>query len=268
MVSGGVIRRGSRQLATLAWWVLALASASASARADGGVVAAPAEDTDLRDPWRPGLLAPGQLQLGLGGWLRLHARAVGLGPELWFGLGPRLTLGLTHGPDSDGLAAPDRGLCVRACGPRYRGAVTAHVALDDGARVLGRAAVVIDDVAPAVLAVELGLIVRWRQGRTWARLEPVLRLGLVGRDHDNRERAGVGLIAGVRLPAALSLAVAVEPRGPADETWLAGLIVPVGVELATALPADLALGLAVGTDDVLADGAGHASATLALAWRR
>ncbi len=241
---------------------VALAAAPATARADDD------RGDDVHDPWRPGLLPPGAVQLGLGGWARRADRAVGVMPELWLGVGRRLTLGLSHAPGSDGLAAPPRGACVHACPTRYRGALIAHVDLGAGDRVLGQAALVIDAVAPTAVAIELGVVARWRQGRTWARVEPALRLGVYGRALANRERAGVGLAVGVDLTAAVTLGAAVTPRGPADEHFFAGLVLPTRVELAARLPAAFTVGVAAGTDDSLAVGGGHALAALLVSWRR
>ena len=154
--------------------------------------------------------------------------------------------------------------CVHGCGPRYRGALVAHVGLGD---LLGRAALVVDDVGPTVIAVELGARAAWQQGRGWARLAPGLRLGLVGRAHDNRERLGAEVAAGFTVGDAVSLGLVVRPRGPADETFFGGLVVPAGVELTVdALP--LALGVTLGSDDVFAPGAGDLVGSLMLGWRR
>lgn len=230
--------------------VVALTAGAAAARGD--------------EPVRPRLLAPGGLQLGLGAWARASDGVVALAPEAWLGVGPRLTVGLSHGPDDDGLAAPGRGLCLRRCDPRYRGALVAHVGLGD---LVGRAAIAIDGLDPAVVAVELGARADWRGGRGWARIEPALRLGLLGRAHDNRERLGAELAAGVVL-APVRLGLRARPRGPADERFFAGLLVPADVELEVAAPGGVGLAARVGSDDVFADGAGHLVGSLMVAWRR
>lgn len=168
--------------------VLAMVPIAATA-----TIAAPAraEPTDLVA--RPLVLADGELEAQLVVEANLRARRVGrpisFAPDLWFGVTPRLTVGLIHSNRSVDQIDTGAMVCLRGaegeCDHGYRGSgLDARYAIDR--RVALRVRALLRDVDPVKPAVTLGALVRWQRGRFAITGDPYLRLGLANRDRGNR----------------------------------------------------------------------------------
>lgn len=191
---------------------------------------------------------------------RLDASYLDLAADGWYGLSPRLTVGLRtswRGADTIGAG---RGVCVRGClagDPRVRGlALTARFPVVTGrTRVAGELATDVTGWSPAHAAVGLGAIADWGGGPVAVRASARLAIGLLGRTDGNRDRArvDVAVVAPVMAPVAIEVGAGV--TGPATDGFFAGATAPAWLQLAVA-PAPAAgvawgVGLAIGTDDVV-----------------
>ncbi len=180
-----VASRGSLPIALVLVLVLVLALASRAS----------AQPTDLVA--RPLVLGQGELEGTLVADINLAPRQLGhstsLAPDVWYGVTPRLTVGLIHSNPSVDRFAVGATFCVvhqpiLGCEDTYRGsgidtrwsAVTGDLAVAPRARVLVRE---LDPVKPAAT---LGALVRWRRGRFAITADPYLQIGLANRDQGNR----------------------------------------------------------------------------------
>jgi hypothetical protein len=142
---------------------------------------------------RPLVLARGQLEAQLSYERGLPETSVvsrtSLAPDLWFGVTPRLTVGLVHSNRSvDQLDAGDT-FCLNdkffECDGAYHGSgIDVRYALRDD--IAPRARLLLRDVDPAKPAVAFGALARWRRGRLAITSDPHVRFGLANRDRGNR----------------------------------------------------------------------------------
>jgi hypothetical protein len=246
------------------------------------VIAAPAARaqpaTGVADLSRPLVLARGEVLARLTLEASLAAGAVlepvSLAPDLWVGVTHRLAVGVTHSSATRGRVTAGRGLCLRGaaagCDARYAGvAADARFRLRArGPEVAGRVAIDFRRLSPAVVALEIGAVARWRKGRLAVTAEPYLSLGLVHSALDNP-------VAG-NLPVALSWqvvpCVAVDVRTGFRGTlrdFLGTLEVPLGVGATFGLRGGVDVGASAGlTNAAGADGGAAARvAEVHVAWR-
>ncbi|MEZ4403362.1 MAG: hypothetical protein R3B06_25270 [Kofleriaceae bacterium] len=205
----------------------------------------------------PTVLAAGELRAALALEASLDDGRTNLSPDVWYGLGERLTLGLHHGYRSAGTVGAARGLCLARCDAaqtRHRGVgLSARFPLVAGDTVV--AGELQTDVAawsPAAASVVVGVVARWQAGRAWAQAAPRLALGLLGRADGNRERATIDVAVGAPLARCVGVELGVGSHGAADAAFFAGMAVPLWTQLVVDASGRWRVGLAVGTDDLRA----------------
>jgi hypothetical protein len=123
------------------------------------------------------------------------ARPTSLAPDLWWGITPRLTVGLIHSHASVDQIAAGASVCLRTaelgCDKAYvgSGADARYLAYDDGAFAIApRARFLVRDTDPVKPALTLGALLRWRRGRFAIVSDPYVQLGLANRDEGNRSQ--------------------------------------------------------------------------------
>jgi len=145
---------------------------------------------------RPLVLEAGALDVRLTLAINLQPRAIAeptaLSPDAWWGVLPRLTLGLIHSDASLDQIATSGSLCIRpstsTCAHRYKGSgVDVRYSAVEGPFALApRLRAVIRDTDPFKPAVTLGALVRWAHGRFAITGDPYLRLPLANAPLGNR----------------------------------------------------------------------------------
>lgn len=146
---------------------------------------------------RPLVLAEGQLEATLVADINLAPRQVGhstsLAPDVWYGVLPRLTVGLIHSNLSVDRFAPGATFCVvhqpvLGCEDTYHGSgIDARwSALAGDLAVAPRARVLVRELDPFKPAITLGALVRWTRGRFAITGDPYLQLGLANTERGNR----------------------------------------------------------------------------------
>ncbi len=123
------------------------------------------------------------------------ARPTSLAPDLWWGITPRLTVGLIHSHASVDQIAAGASFCVRTaelgCDKAYSGsgADARYLIYDDGAFAIApRARFLVRDLDPVKPALTAGALLRWRHGRFAIVSDPYLQLGLANREDGNRSQ--------------------------------------------------------------------------------
>jgi len=145
---------------------------------------------------RPLVLERGEFEVQLTVEANLRARFVGyplsFAPDLWFGITPRLTVGLIHSNRSVDQIDAGGSFCVRAklgeCDQTYQfGGIDARFSVREGSlAVAPRVRLLQRDLDPFKPAVTLGMLARWTRGRFAIATDPYLRQGLANRDKGNR----------------------------------------------------------------------------------
>jgi hypothetical protein len=148
---------------------------------------------------RPLVLAPGAFDLRLTLAINLQQRLISeptaLSPDLWWGVLPRLTIGLIHSDDSLDQIATTGSFCVHAdasaastCARRYKGSgLDVRYSAREGQFALApRVRVVIRDLDPVKPAMTGGALVRWAHGRFAILADPYLRVPLGNAKLGNR----------------------------------------------------------------------------------
>jgi hypothetical protein len=145
---------------------------------------------------RPLVLEPGAIDVRLTLAINLQQRVIAeptaLSPDAWWGVLPRLTIGLIHSDASLDQIATSGSLCVRTststCAHRYKGSgVDArYSAIEGNFAVAPRLRAVIRDTDPWKPAVTLGALLRWAHGRFAITGDPYLRLPLANAPLGNR----------------------------------------------------------------------------------
>jgi hypothetical protein len=144
----------------------------------------------------PLVLEPGQLHAQLVTEVNLASNETGqptsLAPDVWYGVLPRLTVGLIHSDPSVDRIGPGASLCVRThfldCDHFYRGSGIDVLwsALEGPFSVAPRARVLLRNIDPALPAITLGAALRWNHGPWEITGDPYLRLGIANTDRGNR----------------------------------------------------------------------------------
>lgn len=148
---------------------------------------------------RPLVLAPGalgvRLTLAVNLQQRLITQPTALSPDAWWGVLPRLTIGLIHSDDSLDQIAASGSFCVKpgasttsTCGRFYKGSgIDVRYSAVEGQFALApRLRVVIRDIDPFKPAATLGALVRWAHGRFAIIADPYLRVPLANAPLGNR----------------------------------------------------------------------------------
>jgi hypothetical protein len=145
---------------------------------------------------RPLVLEPGAIDVRLTLAINLQQRSIAeptaLSPDAWWGVLPRLTLGLIHSDASLDQIATSGSLCIRpstsTCPHRYKGSgVDVRYSAIEGQFALApRVRAVIRDTDPFKPALTLGALVRWAHGRFAITGDPYLRLPLANAPLGNR----------------------------------------------------------------------------------
>lgn len=147
---------------------------------------------------RPLVLDAGQINAELVTELNLAHKQIAaptsLAPDIWFGVLPRLTVGLIHSGPSVDRFSPGATFCVRhqenRCEATYRGSGIdvrwSAVEGEGDLAVAPRLRVLVRELDPFKPAVLLGSLVRWRRGRVSVTGDPYVQLGLANTDKGNR----------------------------------------------------------------------------------
>lgn len=160
----------------------------------GAVSVARAEPRDLVS--RPLGLAAGELEAHLVTELSLRRAAIAapisFAPDVWYGIAPRWTLGLTHSNQSRGLLDDGASFCFRSreqfgCDHYNGSTLDVRWSWREGAlAVAPRARFLVRDTDPWKPAIAGGALVRWTRGRFAITSDAYLQLGLTNRDRGNR----------------------------------------------------------------------------------
>jgi hypothetical protein len=167
---------------------------------------------------RPLVLEPGQWHAELVTEINLSEGAItkptSFAPDVWYGIAPRLTVGLIHSDPSVDRIAPGASFCVRAqlldCDHFYRGSGIEVLwsALEGPLAVAPRARVLLRDIDPALPAMTLGAALRWTRGRFAISGDPYLRVGLANTDRGNRSALVLPVVFAVQPTCGLALELA------------------------------------------------------------
>jgi hypothetical protein len=144
----------------------------------------------------------------------LRGTPTSVAPDLWLGLGSRLTVGIIHSNAS--LSRIDRAssFCfghddVYGCDRTYHnaGAEARYLLRDGSLAVAAHTRFLIRDVDPWKPAVTAGAAVRWSHGRWTLSSDPYLRIGIANTDRGNRTNVMLPLVAALRVIARTEVAV-------------------------------------------------------------
>lgn len=142
------------------------------------------------------------------------AQPTSIAPDLWWGVTPRLTIGVIHSHASVDQIDAGASFCVRTaalgCDKTYRGSgLDAHfLAYADGAfEIAPRARLLIRDLDPVKPAITLGAAARWRHGRFSIDTDPFVQLPLANNADGNRAQLWLPVYIGIAPACAWRLAV-------------------------------------------------------------
>lgn len=156
---------------------------------------------------RPLVLAPGAVDVRLTMAINLQQRAIteptALSPDAWWGVLPRLTIGLIHSDASLDQIATSGSLCIKTssstCARLYKGSGidVRYSALEGQFALAPRLRAVIRDTDPFKPAMMLGALLRWTHGRFAIIGDPSLRVPLAN--------AALGNYTEINLPVWLAV---------------------------------------------------------------
>ena len=145
---------------------------------------------------RPLVLEPGtvdaRLTMAINVQPRLISEPTALSPDAWWGVLPRLTVGLIHSDASLDQIATSGSFCIKTststCAQRYKGSGidVRYSALEGQFALAPRLRAVIRDTDPFKPAVTLGALLRWTRGRFALTGDPYLRVPLANAPLGNR----------------------------------------------------------------------------------
>lgn len=169
---------------------------------------------------RPLVLAPGafdvRLTLAVNFQQRLISQPTALSPDAWWGVLPRLTIGLIHSDDSLDQIAASGSFCVKTgastaspCARFYKGSgIDVRYSAVEGQFALApRLRAVIRDIDPVKPAVTLGALARWTHGRFAIITDPYLRVPLANAPLGNRYAINVPVWLAMQPAAGWMLAL-------------------------------------------------------------
>lgn len=263
-VSLAVVALGAASM----WWMTALDAPDAQAQPGA------APDDILT---RPLVLEPGAIDVRLTLAINLQQRAIAepiaLSPDAWWGVLPRLTIGLIHSDASLDQIATSGSLCVRlstsTCAHLYKGSgIDVRYGAREGQFALApRLRAVIRDADPFKPAVTLGALLRWTHGRFAITGDPYLRVPLANAPLGNR--FAIHLPVWLAIQPAIGWRIALRSGFASDLVVLRdGSHVPFALEVATRATDHVDLGVEGGWAGLLGPqrDVRHATITLAAGW--
>jgi len=190
----------------------------------------------------PFILPKGKLAvhvaLGVNMSKSLTAKPIALAPDVWYGVMPKLEVGLVHsnygltGFWGQGFGG---GICIggaeRGCAKLYNGpiGILAHFSLMEGTLDLAAdGGLIIDALDPNAISLKVGVRGRWMSGKIMVMFSPMVDAGLTKRDAGNKEVIWVPVTVGFAVSPKLHAGVQTGIAGPLDGFGDA-YIVPVGV---------------------------------------
>jgi hypothetical protein len=246
-----------------------LAAASATARA------APPDDLVTR----PLVLAPGAVELRLTASINVQVRSISvplsLAPDAWWGVLPRLTIGLTHSDASLDQIATSGSFCIRqsaisTCDHFYHGSGldVRYGALDGDLALAPRLRLLVRETDPFKPAITLGALVRWAHGRFAIASDPYLRLPLA--NHELGNASAIMLPLWLEVQPAPGWLIALHTGFDADLVVLRdGGHGAFGVEVTARARDNVDIGVSAGWGSLLGPqhDARHGTAMVTVAWR-
>lgn len=226
---------------------------------------------------RPLVLEPGTVDARLTLAIHLQQRQIAeptaLSPDAWWGVLPRLTLGLIHSDASLDQIATSGSFCVRptgsTCAHRYQGSGidVRYSALEGQFALAPRLRAVIRDTDPFKPAVTLGALLRWTRGRFAITGDPYLRVPLANAPLGNRFAINLPVWFAVQPAAGWMIAL----RGGFESDLVVlrdGGHFPFALDVATRATDHVDLGVEGGWASLLGPqhDARHATLMLAAGW--
>lgn len=226
---------------------------------------------------RPLVLEPGTIDARLTLTINIQQRAfaepTALSPDAWWGVLPRLTLGLVHSDASLDQIATSGSFCVRpsssTCAHRYKGSGidVRYSAIEGQFALAPRLRAVIRDTDPFKPAVTLGALLRWTRGRFAITGDPYLRVPLANAPLGNRFAINLPVWFAVQPAAGWLIAL----RGGFESDLVVirdGGHVPFVLDVATRATDQVDLGVEGGWESLLGPqhDARHATIMVAAGW--
>ena len=228
---------------------------------------------------RPLVLAPGAVELRLTASINVQVRSIGvplsLAPDAWWGVLPRLTLGVTHSDASLDQIATSGSFCIRqsaisTCDHFYHGSSLdlRYGALDGDLALAPRLRLLVRETDPFKPAVTLGALVRWTHGRFAIVGDPYLRLPLA--NHELGNASAIMLPLWLEVQPAPGWLIALHTGFDADLVVLRdGGHGAFGVEVTARARTDIDVGVSAGWGSLLGPqhDARHGTAMISTTWR-
>jgi len=226
---------------------------------------------------RPLVLEPGTVDARLTLAINVQPRLIGdptaLSPDAWWGVLPRLTLGLIHSDASLDQIAVSGSFCVRqsssTCAHRYKGSGidVRYSALEGRFALAPRLRAVIRDTDPVKPAMTLGALLRWTRSRFAITGDPYLRVPLANAPLGNRFAINLPVWFAVQPATGWMIAL----RGGFESDLVVirdGGHVPLALDVAARATDDVDLGVEGGWASLLGPqkDARHATLMLTAGW--
>jgi hypothetical protein len=260
--------------------VVALGTASIlmaqGAQVQGEPADAPPDDIITRSL----VLAPAAFDIRLTLAVNIQQRQIteptALSPDVWWGVLPRLTIGLIHSDDSLDEIATSSSFCVKSgmpitstCAHFYKGSGldVRYSALEGQFALAPRVRAVIRDTDPFKPAMTLGALMRWTHGWFAIISDPYLRVPLANAPLGNRFAVNLPMWLARQPATGWMLAL----RGGFESDLVViddGGHVPVAVDVTARVTSSIDLGLVGGWAGLLGPqlDARHATIMLAAGW--
>jgi hypothetical protein len=209
-------------------------------------------------PVPPIVLDEGQLSVSLAVETSLASKQVldplSIAPDVWWGVTPKLTVGLTHSDASRDRVDFAASICVRTdpttCPHAYHGSgldarYLAWTSSDGAFAVAPRARALLRDIDPNKPAITLGALASWHRGRWTLATDPYYQIGIANDDLGNRDELVLPLYATVEPTCRFALTV--ETGYITDlAVWQDGYHVPLALSVTAHATAELDLGVQAG----------------------
>jgi hypothetical protein len=226
---------------------------------------------------RPLVLEPGAFDVRLTLAFDIQQGAIAeptaLSPDAWWGVLPRLTIGLIHSDASLDQIATSGSFCVRmntsTCAQRYKGSGVdvRYSALEGQFALAPRLRAVLRDTDPWKPAVTLGALVRWAHGRFAITGDPYLRVPLANAPLGNR--FAINLPVWLAVQPAIGWMIALRSGFESDLVVIRdGGHLPFALDVASRITPSVDLGLEAGWAALVGPqhDARHATIMLAAGW--
>jgi hypothetical protein len=223
------------------------------AEGEGEPVAEAADGTDMAGEKTPLILPKGKIAVNVVLGVNLStdavAKPIAIAPDVWYGVAPKLDVGLVH--SNYGLTGfwfqPGGGVCVtgeeNGCAKLYDGPVgllARFLLAEGGVDLAANGGLVISSLDPMTLSLKLGVDGRWMSGKIAVLFNPYVGIGLTERDF-NKEEIGVPVTVGYMVNEKLHAGVQTGIAGPLDG-FGDFFIVPVGLGALFALNENMSVG--------------------------